>query len=92
MGVEVEAGVSGNLGAGHPGRDSIAVRDGRIKGDGIRFTMDHDPAGKASPVEFTGRIRGNTIEGTIPAEQSRQPGKPPAIPPPYRGSRSDRGK
>jgi precorrin-6B methylase 2 len=52
-----------------------AVRNGKIKGDRIRFTLDHDPAGNATPVEFTGRIRGNTIEGTIASGTARQPWK-----------------
>jgi precorrin-6B methylase 2 len=49
-----------------------AVREGKIKADEIRFTLEHDSAGKAKPVEFTGRIRGNTIEGTIAAGTSRR--------------------
>ena len=40
---------------------------GKIKGDGIRFSLDGDPADKPSTLVFTGRIRGNTIEGTISA-------------------------
>ena len=45
---------------------------GKIKGDGIRFTLEDGPFGKAAPVEFTGRIRGNTIEGTLATETSRR--------------------
>jgi len=52
-----------------------AIRNGKIKGDRIRFTLDHDPAGKAAPVEFTGRIRGNTIEGAIAGGTARKPWK-----------------
>ena len=48
----------------------FAVREGKIKGDEIRFTLDRDPAAKAALVEFTGRIRGNTIVGVIAAETS----------------------
>jgi precorrin-6B methylase 2 len=51
---------------------AFPVRGGRVKGAGIGFTLDHDPAGKAALVEFTGRIRGNTIEGTIAAGTSRR--------------------
>jgi precorrin-6B methylase 2 len=50
----------------------FTIRDSKIKGDGIRFTLDRDPAGKAAPVEFTGRIRGHTIEGTMAAGPSRR--------------------
>ena len=49
------------------------LRAGKIKGDGIRFTLDGDPFGKGTPVEFTGRIRGNTIEGVMITGTSRQP-------------------
>jgi precorrin-6B methylase 2 len=48
----------------------FTVREGKIKGNEIRFTLDRDPAAKAARVEFTGRIRGNTIVGTIAAETS----------------------
>ena len=39
------------------------LRGGKIKGDEIRFSLDGDPADKPSTLVFTGRIRGNTIEG-----------------------------
>jgi precorrin-6B methylase 2 len=52
--------------------NAFAIRADNMKGDGIRFTLDRDPAGKAAPVEFTGRIRGHTIEGTIAAGPSRR--------------------
>ncbi len=45
------------------------VRNGKIKGEGIRFTLD-DPAAITTPVEFTGLIRGNSIKGTIAAGTS----------------------
>jgi precorrin-6B methylase 2 len=48
------------------------LRDGKIKGDEIRFSLDGDPADKPSTLVFTGRIRGNTIEGTIAAETARR--------------------
>jgi precorrin-6B methylase 2 len=48
----------------------FAVRNGKIKGEGIRFTLDQDPAGKSTPIEFTGTIRGNSIKGTIAAGTS----------------------
>jgi precorrin-6B methylase 2 len=58
-------------------------RDGRLcpmsgvklKGDGIRFNLDQDLSGKTAPVEFAGRIRGNTIEGAMITGASRQPWK-----------------
>jgi hypothetical protein len=48
------------------------LRGGKIKGDGIRFTLDGDPFGKGVPVEFTGRVQGNSIEGTIGDGTSRR--------------------
>ncbi len=42
----------------------FTVRNGKIKGEGIRFTLD-DPTAITTPVEFTGLIRGNSIKGTI---------------------------
>jgi precorrin-6B methylase 2 len=56
------------------------LRDGKIKGDGIRFTLDGDPFGKGAPVEFTGRIRGNAIEGTINSGTSLHAWKATRIP------------
>jgi precorrin-6B methylase 2 len=44
------------------------LRGVKLKGDEIRFNLDGDPADRTSPLVFTGRIRGNTIEGTIAAE------------------------
>ena len=41
------------------------LQGGKITGTEIRFTLDGDPFGKGAPVEFTGRIQGNAIEGTI---------------------------
>ena len=48
------------------------LRGGKIKGDEIRFSLDGDPADKPSTLVFTGRIRGNTIEGTIAAETAHR--------------------
>jgi len=48
------------------------LRDGKIKGDEIRFSLDGNPADKPSTLVFTGRIRGNTIEGTIAAETAHR--------------------
>ena len=53
----------------------FAVRGGKIKGDEIGFTIDGDPAARTSPLMFTGRIRGNTIEGDMITGTSRQPWK-----------------
>jgi hypothetical protein len=50
----------------------FAVRGGKIKGDEIGFTIDGDPAARTSPLMFTGRIRGNTIDGAMIAGTSRQ--------------------
>ncbi|MCE5264390.1 MAG: class I SAM-dependent methyltransferase [Deltaproteobacteria bacterium] len=41
------------------------LRDGKVTGEGIRFALDGEAFGKASPVVFSGRIQGNEIEGTI---------------------------
>ena len=51
----------------------FAVRGGKIKGDEIGFTIDGDPTARMSPLMFTGRIRGNTIEGATVTGTSRQP-------------------
>lgn len=40
----------------------------KLKGDEIRFNLDGESADRTSPLVFTGRIRGNTIEGTITAD------------------------
>jgi precorrin-6B methylase 2 len=48
------------------------LRGGKIKGDEIRFSLDGDPADKPSTLVFTGRIRGNTIEGAMSTGASRQ--------------------
>ena len=48
------------------------LRGGKIKGDEIRFSLDGNPADKPSTLVFTGRIRGNTIEGTITAETAHR--------------------
>ena len=48
------------------------LRGGKITGTEIRFTLDGDPFGKGAPVEFTGRIQGNSIEGTIGDGTSRR--------------------
>jgi precorrin-6B methylase 2 len=53
----------------------FTVRGGKIKGDEIGFTIDGDPAARTSPLMFTGRIRGNTIEGAMTTGTSRQPWK-----------------
>ncbi|HET6489253.1 MAG TPA: methyltransferase domain-containing protein [Syntrophales bacterium] len=63
--------------SGHVTRDGTqyAVRNGKIKGDRIRFTLEQGPAGKATPVEFAGRIRRNTIEGTFTRGTDSRPWK-----------------
>ena len=38
---------------------------GKVTGEETRFTMGGEPFGKSAPVEFSGRIRGHAIEGTI---------------------------
>jgi len=48
------------------------LQTGKITGDAIRFIMDGEPFGRGAPVEFTGRIRGNAIEGTISTGTSRR--------------------
>jgi len=45
--------------------------DGKITGEEIRFKMDGAPFGKGSPVEFAGRMKGNSITGVIGDETSR---------------------
>jgi precorrin-6B methylase 2 len=51
------------------------LQGGKMTGTEIRFTLDGDPFGKGAPVEFTGRIQGNSIEGTIGDGTSRRPWK-----------------
>jgi len=53
----------------------FALRGGKLKGDEIRFSLDQDLSGNTAPLEFTGRIRGNTIEGATISGVSRQPWK-----------------
>ena len=48
------------------------LQGGKITGTEIRFTLDGDPFGKGAPVEFTGRIQGNSIKGTIGNGTSRR--------------------
>ena len=48
------------------------LRDVKLKGDEIRFNLDGDAADRTSALVFTGRIRGNTIEGTIAADKSHR--------------------
>jgi Methyltransferase domain len=45
------------------------LRGVKLKGDEIRFNLDGNAA---TPLVFTGRIRGNTIEGTIAADKSHR--------------------
>ena len=52
-----------------------ALRGGKLKGSEIQFTLDGDAADRTSPLLFTGRIRGNTIEGAMINGASRQPWK-----------------
>ena len=52
-----------------------ALRGGKLKGNEIQFTLDGDAADRTSPLLFTGRIRGNTIEGAMINGASRQPWK-----------------
>ena len=53
----------------------FALRGGKLKGNEIQFTLDGDAADRTSPLLFTGRIRGNTIEGAMINGASRQPWK-----------------
>ena len=53
----------------------FALRGGKLKGNEIQFTLDGDAADRTSPLLFTGRIRGNTIEGAMINGTSRQPWK-----------------
>jgi hypothetical protein len=48
------------------------LRGVKLKGDEIRFNLDGDAADGTSALVFTGRIRGNTIEGTIETGTSRR--------------------
>ena len=48
------------------------LQGGKITGTEIRFTLDGGPFGKDAPVEFTGRIQGNVIQGTINSGTSRR--------------------
>jgi hypothetical protein len=46
--------VSGTL---KSGTNSVQIGDGRLRGDQITFTADG--------AQYTGRVNGNTIEGTV---------------------------
>lgn len=48
------------------------LRGVMLRGDGIRFNLDGDSADRTSPLVFTGRIRDNTIEGTISADTTHR--------------------
>jgi precorrin-6B methylase 2 len=48
------------------------LQGGKITGTEIRFTLDGSPFGKGASVEFTGRIQGNAIQGTINSGTSRR--------------------
>jgi len=48
------------------------LQGGKITGTEIRFALDGSPFGKGAPVEFTGRIQGNVIKGTINSGISRR--------------------
>ena len=41
------------------------LQAGKMNGEEIRFTLSGKPFGKSAPVEFSGRVRGHAIEGTI---------------------------
>jgi precorrin-6B methylase 2 len=50
----------------------IPCQGGRVKGDEIRFILEDNSAGKAVVLNYTGRIRGDTIEGNLAAGTKRQ--------------------
>jgi hypothetical protein len=49
------------------------LRGGRVSGETISFTLAGEPFGKASPVEFTGRIQEHALQGQISDGNSRRP-------------------
>jgi len=49
------------------------LRGGRVSGETISFTLTGEPFGKASPVEFTGRIQEHALQGQISDGNSRRP-------------------
>jgi precorrin-6B methylase 2 len=52
--------------------ESIPIQVGRVKGNEILFTLKDGTPGKSVSLNFTGRIRGNTIEGILAAGTSRR--------------------
>ena len=50
-----------------------ALQGGKMSGEEIRFTLSGEPFGKGGPVDFSGRVRGHSIEGTIADGAVRRP-------------------
>jgi precorrin-6B methylase 2 len=60
------------LGSARVARDTIAIREGRIRGDCVSFTIWHPKS--ASPlVKFVGRCEGNVLRGAASAGEEKFP-------------------
>jgi SAM-dependent methyltransferase len=49
------------------------IKDAKLVGDQLTFTMEDKANGKITPLKFSGRVNGNTIEGAM--ERSGEPRK-----------------
>jgi hypothetical protein len=56
----------------HKGKQ-YPLQAGKMTGEEIRFTLSGEPFGKSAPVEFSGWVRGHSIEGTIANGAVRRP-------------------
>ena len=56
------------------GRSSIPlfIKDEKIKGDLLQFTLERKHEGRKRRMHFEGRIQGNTLQGTLKIEGSRE--------------------
>lgn len=62
--------VSGTLAAGGT---EVPIEDARLAGDRLAFTVPPAPGVAAAALRFEGRIRGDTIEGTVAGPGAPQP-------------------
>jgi precorrin-6B methylase 2 len=58
------------LGTARVARENVAIRDGRIRGDLVSFTIWH-PKSALPLVKYSGKVEGNSIRGTAEAGVER---------------------
>ncbi len=64
--------VSGSL---RMGDQTLAVSNGKLSGDQIRFTLTSQGQGQKRTMRMTGRVSGDSIQGTMESEGGTAPGK-----------------